>query len=403
MHLTDEEERILQGELGPVKQKLMEILVALGDIFGAERLIPISSVQIAGVSYKSLGDAGIEWIESLKGDAVSVPTTLNPAGMDLDHWRSMGVPEDFVRNQLRIISAYGDLGIAPVCSCTPYLFGNSPKFGEHVAWSESSAVCYANSVLGARTNREGGPSALASAMIGKTPYYGYHLKENRRPNLAVKVSAELKGESDFGCLGYQVGRKIGSGIPFFTNIPHASNDELKALGASLAASGGVALFHVDGVTPESRFFPMEEIAKMEFDTHDLKVSYEKLTTAGDGKIDLVCFGCPHSSLEEIRRISNGLRGEKIAPETKLWVFTSLATRRLAERCGYSQTIQEAGGEIYSDCCMVVAPLEEMGFKTIAVNSAKAAIYAPSISKVDVVFTSLEGCIGIALSGKYGGI
>lgn len=399
MHLTREEEKILQGDSGPIKQKLMEILVALGDIFGAERLIPVASAQIAGVSYKSLGDAGIEWIESLDGETVAVPAMLNPAGMDLELWDRMGAPKDFAEKQLRIIRAYRRLGVTPTCSCTPYLVGFAPKFGEHVAWSESSAVCFANSVLGARTNREGGPSALAAAIIGKTPYYGYHLDENRKPSLKVKVSTKLREESDFGCLGYWTGKIARSGVPYFSGIKDASRDELKALAASLAASGGVALYHVEKITPESQLTPAEGTDLVEFDAGNLGECYDELTTIKTGKVDLVCFGCPHASIEEIRRVSNALKGRKIAKGTKLWAFTSVDTKRLAEKRGYLRVINDSGGEIYSDCCMIVAPIDEMSVKTIAVNSAKAAVYAPTLSNVDVVFGTLEKCIDIALSGR----
>ncbi|NIM46518.1 MAG: DUF521 domain-containing protein [Nitrososphaeria archaeon] len=399
MYLTGEEERILRGESGPALQKLMSILVALGDIYGAERLIPVGSAQVAGVSYKSLGDAGIEWIESLKGIQASVPSTLNTAGMDLNLWRRMGVSEEFADKQLRIIRAYRELGITLICSCTPYLCGNVPRFGEHIAWSESSAVCYANSLLGARTNREGGPSALASAIIGKTPYYGYHLDDIREPTLMVRVSAELSEESDFGCLGHWAGRIAESGVPYFTGLEAATGDELKALAAALASSGGVAMFHVQDITPESMRVSKSGVKTVEFEETDLKGTYSELTTAIGGRVDLVCFGCPHVSIEEIKRIADLLDGERIASGTRLWVFTSLCTKGIAERSSLLNRIQRAGGEVYSDCCMVVAPLEELGFETIAVNSAKAATYSPTVSKMDVVFSTLQGCVEMAMTGR----
>ncbi|MFQ5711538.1 MAG: aconitase X [Candidatus Geothermarchaeales archaeon] len=399
MHLTSEEEGILNGEHGQVKQRLLEILVALGDIYGAEGLIPVGSAQVSGVSYKTLGEAGIEWIESLRGERFSIPTTLNPAGMDLDRWRKMGVSEEFAERQMRIIDAFRELGATTVCSCTPYLAGSIPRFGEHIAWSESSAVCFANSVLGARTNREGGPSALAAAIIGKTPNHGYHLDENREPTLRVRVSAELGEESDFGCLGHWAGKIAENGVPYFSGIPSAGVDELKALAAALASSGGVAMYHVEGITPESKRVSRGELETFEFGAEDLSDSYGGLTSQGSGEVDLVCFGCPHASITEIRRISEALEDRVIAPNTKLWVFTSLGTRRIAERCGYLGTIQRAGGEVFSDCCVVVAPIEDLGFNTIAVNSAKAATYAPSVSKVNVVYSTLEGCVEMALSGR----
>lgn len=209
---------MMAGEEGPIRQKALEILVALGEIFGADRLIPVHSVQVAGVSYKTIGQAGLEWVESLSRGKVCVPTTLNPAGMDLENWERMNVSADFAEKQMEVINAYRKLGIHTICSCTPYLLGNIPRFGEHIAWSESSAVCFANSVLGARTNREGGPSALASALTGRTANYGYHLSENRKSTLKVNLKTCLAEESDFGAVGYHVGQIVRNGVPFFKNM-----------------------------------------------------------------------------------------------------------------------------------------------------------------------------------------
>ncbi|BDZ70122.1 aconitase X [Methanobacterium petrolearium] len=189
MHLTREEEKMYAGEYGPAVAKSMEILVALGDIYQANGMVEVVSAQISGVSYKTIGDAGLEYLEDLVGEGaqVRVPSTLNPAGVDLDQWHELGFSEEFTKKQLLIVDSYRKMGISTTCTCTPYLVGNVPILGSHVAWSESSAVCYANSVLGARTNREGGPGALSAAICGRTPNYGYHLDEGRIPNLLVEV------------------------------------------------------------------------------------------------------------------------------------------------------------------------------------------------------------------------
>jgi predicted aconitase len=163
MRLTPEQNEMLDGSQGRATRKAMQILVALGEIYGAERMIPVSSVQIAGVSYDNLGEAGLQFLSEMAdgGGKVRVQTTLNPAGMDIENWHSLGIQPDFAEQQGRVLEAYSRMGVTTTCTCTPYLTGNLPLFGEHIAWSESSAVCYANSVLGARSNREGGPSALA--------------------------------------------------------------------------------------------------------------------------------------------------------------------------------------------------------------------------------------------------
>jgi predicted aconitase len=199
MELTKQEQAMLDGKEGYAIRKSMEILTALGDIFGAKSLIKVGSVQVAGVSYHNLGDAGLEFLKELAVDGrVKVLTTLNPAGMDLENWQQLGISPEFAEKQNLVIDAFKRMGILISCTCTPYLIGNLPLYGEHVAWSESSAVTFANSVLGARTNREGGPSALAAAFVGKTPCYGLHLDENRVPDVQVQVNAELVKLSDWG-------------------------------------------------------------------------------------------------------------------------------------------------------------------------------------------------------------
>jgi len=399
MYLTNEQEAILRGEEGWAKKKCLEIIVALGEIYGADRLIPVASTQISGVSYKTLGEYGLQWVESLAPAKVVVPSTLNPAGMDLGGWSEMGVPEDFAAKQMRVIRAYAKLGVTTLCSCTPYLAGFAPRFREHVAWSESSAVCFVNSYLGARTNREGGPSALASAITGLTANYGLHLDENRRPTAIVKVSAKLAGLSDYSALGYRLGKLLQQHIPYLRGLPTLGVDEAKALSAAAAASGNLALFHAEGFTPESEVSVGEVRERLHIDDKDLKGVYEELSTIRSGNIDLVAIGCPHSSLTELKAAAALLKGKKVSPATKLWFFTSLPVKVLAERLGFVDVIEGAGGKVFTDCCMIVAPLEQMGFTTMAVNSAKAALYAPTASKVEVVFTTFEKCIDIALEGR----
>ncbi|MEM4406877.1 MAG: aconitase X catalytic domain-containing protein, partial [Candidatus Methanomethylicaceae archaeon] len=240
MYLSREEERMLSGEEGLAVQKAMQLLTALGEVFGAERMVKIESAQIAGVSYGNIGDAGMEFLEDWAdlGGKVRVKSTLNPAGMDLNKWQEMGVDYEYYQRQMRILKAFEKMGVEITCTCTPYLVGNRPRSGAHVAWSESSAVVFANSVLGARTNREGGPSALAAAITGRTPCYGLHLEDNRVPTAIVKVEARLESIFDFSLLGYTVGRILGSGIPYFKGVLVRDFDKLKIMSAALAASGG---------------------------------------------------------------------------------------------------------------------------------------------------------------------
>jgi predicted aconitase len=325
MYLTKEEEQILNGEAGETLKQAIEILVALGDIYGADRLIPIKSAQIAGVSYKTIGDAGLEWISDLQG-RVKVPSILNPAGMDLEDWKRLGISPDFAEKQKLIVQAYEKLGIRCECTCTPYtLKGFDVIYGDHLAWSESSAVSYANSVLGARTNREGGPSALSAALLGKTANYGFHLDENRVPDISINVEYPLKG-SDYGALGYVAGKLAGSKVPVFHLRNTPDTDELKALGAAMAASGAVALYHVEGITPDICRVDFEEPAeKITVERKQLDEVYDSLRKACK-EPELITIGCPHCSAPELEKAAELLRGKTVSKE--FWVFTS---RELAKR------------------------------------------------------------------------
>ena len=397
MYLTREEEKMYAGEYGPAVEKSMEILVALGDIYGADGMVEILSAQISGVSYKTIGDAGLEYLEELanEGAQVQVPSTLNPAGVDLDQWKKLGFPEEFTKKQLLIVEAYRKMGISTTCTCTPYLVGNVPPLGSHVAWSESSAVCYANSVLGARTNREGGPGALSAAICGRTPNYGYHLDQSRVPNLLVEVETPLVG-LDYGALGYMVGKAVGNGVPYFKLLDKQQKNpqvnQLKSLGAALASSGAVALYHMENTTPEYKeaLEHTENLEKLTITREDLNNTREKLSTPK--KPDLVCLGCPHSSLEEIKEVALKLNGKKLA--NQLWVCTSISVKAASDRMGYTKIIEKAGGHVVCDTCMVVAPIEDMGFKVIGVDSAKAANYIPSMCGLKVVFDDLEDLIAL---------
>jgi len=397
MYLTKEEQRMLNGEEGYAARKSMEILVALGDIYGAERLIKVGSVQVAGVSYHNLGDAGLEFLNELAKDGkVRVLTTLNPAGMDLENWRELGISEDFATKQNLVIDAFQRMGILISCTCTPYLIGNLPRYGEHVAWSESSAVTFANSVIGARTNREGGPSALAAAFVGKTPCYGLHLDENRVPEVHVRVNAPLTKLSDWGALGYAVGKKAENKIPYITGIREAELDDLKSFCASVVTYGAKPLFYMQGTTPASEAvqIPKDTVT---IDQSDIKNAYDNINDQVDD-IDFVCVGCPHCSIKEISEIAEIVKGKKVKENVELWVATSRTTKQLADKRGYTDIIEAAGGKFACDTCMAVAPLKGR-FKALATTSAKGCFYSRQNS-MKTKMGSLKECIEAAVAGKW---
>jgi predicted aconitase len=418
LKLSDEEQALLAGDQGPGVRKAMEIIVTLGRIYGARRLVEVESVQVAGVSYHNLGEAGLEFLREWadQGARARVPTTLNPAGMDLHAWRELGFTESFARRQQAVIEAYHRLGVRPTCTCTPYLVGNVPRVGAHVAWAESSAVSYANSVLGARTNREGGPSALAAAITGRTAAYGLHLDENRRATLRVVVRCPVRTLSDFGALGYLVGRAAHNRVPYFVfegPDTTCSDVALKALGAAMAASGAVALFHVAGHTPEAGQPEVLNPAHETCTIDDLGPAYAALNSDAQPPvlspveapvlspveaIDLVWFGCPHVGLEEMARVVHLLRGRRV--KAALWITMAREVRERAAAQGLVETLQASGGRAVADMCAVVAPMQELGFRTVATSSAKGASYLPSYAGLTVRYGTVEQCVEAAVAGTW---
>jgi predicted aconitase len=394
MNLTLEEQSMLAGTHGKAAQTAMQILTALGRIYGAERLIPVRSVQISGVSYDNLGEAGLEWLtEMADGNGrVRVQTTLNPAGMDLENWRALGIPEDFAEKQLRVIDAFTRMGVIPTCTCTPYLAGNLPALGDSIAWAESSAVCYANSVIGARTNREGGPSALAAALTGLTPEYGLHHENNRAPGVTVDVETDLSDTSDFGALGKVIGGRLeASGqkfIPFIHGVNSATPEQLKSLCASIATFGGLAMFHMQGITPEAGNYPPPREV-MTVTREDLTAAKQSLTDASAEETDFVSLGCPHLTLREVARIADLLNGRQVVKE--FWITTSRPVKHEADRLGYSAILQRSGAKFAVDTCCVVAPIRGR-FHTIATDSAKACYYAASKNKFKTRFLDFAAVV-----------
>ncbi|MFH0816104.1 MAG: aconitase X catalytic domain-containing protein [Methanobacteriota archaeon] len=390
MHLTKKQEATLAGERGEVLQRSMMLLARLGDIYGADRMLPVNSVQVAGVSYKSIGDPGLDFLEDYakKGARVKALTYLNPAGMDMEDWQALGFPKDFAVKQKRIMAAFAQMGIVTSATCTPYLAGNLPRFREHIAWSESSAVSFANSVIGARSNREGGPSALAAALCGVTPNYGLHLDENRKPNYIVKVEAAMDGMSDYGALGYHVGKIVKNKVPYFVGLPESDTDMLKALGAAMAASGAVGVYHVENQTPEAHLHKTDGLEAIHFGKKEMDEAYAKLNTGA--KADIAILGCPHASLREMIALAAKLRGRKV--KKALWICTARATKDTAVQMGIVAEIEKAGGKVVADTCMVVSPIEDMGYKTTGVNSGKAGNYLPGFCKQSVVYRNIDDLV-----------
>ncbi|MDO5115220.1 MAG: aconitase X catalytic domain-containing protein [Synergistaceae bacterium] len=410
MRLTEEEQLMLNGERGPSVQKAMEIQVQLGEIYGAECMIPVKSAHMPGASIVVAGDGALKFIEEMGNhcEKFAAFTTLNTGAVDMDRPEEVGFSEEAVKKQQRLTCAYEKMGAIACHTCTPYFIGHVPKKGEHLAWGESSAIAFVNSVLGARTNREGGPAALAAAITGRVPAYGYHLDENRKGNFIINVRCELSDVSDFGSLGYWVGKRVESGVPVFTGIPADTDlDQLKMLSAALASSGSVALFHVVGLTPEAPTLEAamggnKAVEVYEFTKKEMDEANRQLNKHSGQPVSLVALGCPHSSLREIIRIAELLKDKKV--KAHFWVLTSQPIKHLAERSGYAQIIEAAGAKLVVDTCTVLGemaePMRRTGMTAMATNSAKLAHYAPGQWNIPTYYGTTEQCVNAALKGVF---
>ncbi len=385
MYLTKQEERMLDGEYGWANQISMKILARLGDLFGATRLIPVRSAHLSGVSYKHLGDAAIEFLNELatQGGKAETLATLNPSSFDQEILAKRYSRERSAK-QKEIIELYGKMRIQPTLTCTPYYL-QTPKAGQHLAWAESSAVIYANSVLKAWTNREGAPSALAAALVGKTPNYGVHQPENRQPNALVKLETKLQTETDYGALGIHLGKLLKEKIPSIEGL-RGSGDELKQLGAAMASSGMNSLFHIG--TPRKQ----QKLETISVEAKEIGETVSSLCTT-DQAPDLVFIGCPHCSVNEVRSVADAIKGKKVRKGTELWVCTSRHMKEQAKN--YVDIIERAGGHMLCDTCVLVTWIKDLGFDTIMTNSAKTAFYAPTLNEVDVALKPLIQCIDAA--------
>jgi phosphomecalonate degydratase large subunit len=388
MQLDALEQAYLAGEHGVTRQRMMELLVALGRVFDADRMVPIASAQVSGASYKTIGEWGLRWLQDLDA-RVAVPTVLNPVGMPREGWRELGISPEFAARQNEVLEAYRRLGVRLECTCTPYYLMRV-QYGQHLAWAESSAVAYANSVLGARTNREGGPSALAAAIVGRTPFYGLHDVKKRAPALMLDVEAGRDTgpltAAHYGALGYLAGKHAGNRIPFFRGI-RPTREEMKALGAAMAATGAVALFHVEGITPDARIFPYD-LTGLE------RIFISRKEVAGvmeRGPVDAVALGCPHCAPEDLPQIASFLRGKTV----KKPLFIFMAARLLERESETVATIRRSGAQVVADTCMVVSPLME-GYRTIMVDSGKALAYVPSMCGAMARLGTREECLREAL-------
>jgi predicted aconitase len=420
MKLTDEEKGLLQGSQGPARQKAMELLVRYGEALGAERMVetnnvisainapyrapaagPEVSVEAAFSEFNLDSDQPLE-IPRVKAYSCRVIT-----GFESEDWRVMGFSDEAVGVNRKVEAFCGRIGMHMMNTCAPYLVGNVPVRGEHCAWMESSAVVYCNSVLGGRTNTEGTESSGAAMLVGRTPYWGYHIDENRLGTHLIEVECQPESVMDWGLLGYYAGETVGESVPVFDGVAQAPNiARLKHCGAAAASSGGVELYHVVGFTPEAgtlrEALGGRRPAKLRFGPAERKQTYDNLNSATDENVDFVMMGCPHYTIEEVWNACRLIEGRHVREGLSLWIFTPRALKSIADKQGLTKIISEAGGHLMSDTCPCISMMFPKGARTAATDSGKHAHYMPAMLNLPTWFGSQKDCIDAAVSGKWKG-
>ena len=378
-------------------------------VAGASELLDITGAHIDSTVY--IGDAGLEFAERLAslGAQVAVPTTLNVSGLDEYHWREWAVPSAWARQAHRQMVAYRSMGTIPTWTCAPYQTEMRPSFGQQIAWGESNAIVFANSVLGARTERYPDLFDICCALTGRAPAIGLHLTENRRGQLLfqlIDVPEDLQCSDDFyPVLGNLIGKAALDKIPVIEGMAITPDeDQLKAFGAAAASSGGVALFHMVGITPEARtrdeaFHGKAPIETIEINMDALRESRKELTHTDSSKLDMVVLGSPHFSLAEYRRLAPMLEGKRKHPDVKFLVTSSRAMTQLAQQASLLEPLEAFGAQITVDTCILTSPMLPEEVRNLMTNSAKFAYYTPGLLGRKIAFGSLQDCVDSAVSGE----
>jgi hypothetical protein len=417
---------MLDGRDGKARQKAMELLVRYANALGAERFVETRNV--AGVPgsanpflqnyYKDKNadgrDAIFSYFDLDADELVDVPNAVVPTyhlqgGADPTAWQTLGVRVEVFRNHeaREAFAAEHDVGILK--TCTPYLAGNVPARGEHLAWMESSAVIYANSVIGARTNTEGRESTSAAMLTGRIPDWGLHQTEHRYGSHQIEVELDVESVMDWGMLGYFAGDAVQERIPVLSGRYHTPDIvRLKHFGAAASSSGGVEMYHIVGVTPEAEtiemaFGPRQPIERIRYGRQEQRRVYDQLNAnAREPAVDYVMLGCPHAALEQLQEAARLLDGRTVSGNCQLWIFTSRAVKAQAQAAGITAVLAQAGAVLLTDTCSAFAQAVPTGTKVAALDSAKQAHYLPAILGVQAWFGSTADCINAAISGRWNG-
>jgi predicted aconitase len=409
LSLSGSDQAMLKGQMGPADQMAMRIISRMAGVVGAERLMDISGAHIDSSLY--MGEATLEFAEKLAdlGAAVKVPTTLNVSGVDEAGWQEWEVPADWAKKARKQMIAYERMGCTPTWTCAPYQLDTRPEFGQQVAWGESNAIVFANSVLGARTERYPDLLDICAAITGRVPEVGLHLTPNRAAQVLLRlqdVPFELQEHDSFyPVLGYVVGEIAGERVVCISGFEIDPNeDQLKALGAAAASSGSVALFHIPGVTPEAptidaAFQGSEPEEDILISMDRLRVARAELTTGLGSELDMVVLGSPHFSLAEFHALASMLDGRSKHHKVQFLITTSRAMATLADKAGLLGPIRDFGGRITLDTCILTTPMLPESVRTLMTNSAKYSYYSPGLLNVNVAYGGLEECVNSAVRGE----
>jgi predicted aconitase len=400
---------MLSGYFGPAAQMAMRIIVRMAEVLGAAELLDITAAHIDSTIY--LGEAGLEFAERLArlGARVAVPTTLNVSGLDEHGWQDWAVPADWADKARRQMVAYQGMGCLPTWTCAPYQTDLKPTFGQQIAWGESNAIVFANSVLGARTERYPDLLDICCAITGRAPAVGLHLAPNRAGQILLELVdvplALQQDDSFYPVLGYLLGKVAEDRIPVVTGLAaRPTEDQLKALGAAASSSGTVALFHIVGVTPEAHsveaaFQGREPVRRVAVTLDMLCRARQELTTAEGAALDMVVLGSPHFSVAEFIQLARLLRGAHTHPSVQFLVTSSRAMVHLADKAGALAPLYDFGGKVTVDTCILATPMLPQEVKVLMTNSAKYAYYAPGLLNTRVAFGSLADCVQSAMTGR----
>lgn len=379
MELTREEEASLRGDNGEVQALAYRILVATGEATGADRLIPIKWSHLSGVNYNTIGDAGEQFLSELSETAmIKVPTTLNPMGYDIDSVSKYNISEKFIEKQESIRKSYEKMGVTQSFSCIPYEIFDIPEKGTQVAFAESNAAIYVNSMNHLKTNKESAFSALASALTGKSPYS--ELRKDNSPNLTVRMKIEEPNEMMYGMLGYFAG-KVGNDSVNLVGVKDLDKRSCKSLCGGMGTSGTCGKFTLNEDDTGTE--------KIDFDKKEYQKIFDELNTSEKG--DIITLGSPQLGLEEISDLVSMLKGKKF--QKRCMVFCPRAVKDQIKKFGYDNELQGAGCEILSDCCTCLTPLiNKDEVDSVTTNSIKGAYYLKNSNGVQVNLKSLHDIV-----------